>query len=57
VDLELMGVKNEVIEAIVLVDLCGDGNSAFVAKLAAELDVVEGERIVRGLCPVMLVLV
>jgi hypothetical protein len=52
VNLELMGIENEVTEPIVLVDFGGDYNRALVTELAAEFDVVEGERIVRGFCPV-----
>jgi hypothetical protein len=51
VDLQLVGVKDEVTEAIALVNLGGDSECALVAKLAAELDVMEGERVVRRLSP------
>lgn len=46
-----MGVENEVTEAIALVNLGGDREGTLVAKLAAELDVVEGECIMRRLSP------
>jgi hypothetical protein len=53
VDLELVGVEDQVGEAIVLVDLGVDGNGALVAKLSAKLNVVEGDGIVRWLSPVV----
>jgi hypothetical protein len=52
VNLELVSVQDEVAEAIALIDLDVDCDSAFVSKLAAKLNVVEGNGIVRGLCPV-----
>jgi hypothetical protein len=46
-----MCVQGELIEAIVLGDVGGDVDGALVAKLAAELDVVKGESVVRGFSP------
>jgi hypothetical protein len=46
-----MRVEDNVVEAIVLRDLGVDCNGALVAKAAAELDVVEGNGVVRGLDP------
>jgi hypothetical protein len=51
VDLELMGIKYEVAEAITLVDLGVDGDGSLVTKLAAELEVVEGNGVMRGFDP------
>jgi hypothetical protein len=44
-------IQGELLEAIVLGDVGGDVDGALVAKLAAELDVVEGESVVRGFSP------
>jgi len=52
VNLELVGVENEVSEAIVLGDLGVDCNSSLVAELAAELEIVEGNRIVGRFGPI-----
>jgi hypothetical protein len=52
VDIELMSIEHEIAEAITLVDLGVDCESALVAKLAAELDVVEGKGVMRGFDPV-----
>jgi hypothetical protein len=47
-----MRVEHKVAEAIALVDLGVDSDGALVAELAAELEVVEGNGVVRGLAPV-----
>ena len=52
VDLELMGIENQVTEAIVLGDLGFNRDCALVRELAAELEIVEGDVVVRRLRPV-----
>lgn len=47
-----MGIEDEVFEAIALVNLGSDGYGALETELAAELEVVEGEAVVGGFCPV-----
>jgi hypothetical protein len=44
--LELVGVKHQLGEAIVLCDLGVNADSSFVAELATELDIVEGDGVV-----------
>jgi len=51
VNLELVGIEDKVVEAIVLVYLGVDCEAAVVAELAAELDVVEGDGVVCWLDP------
>ena len=51
-NLELVGVENEVIEAIVLSDLGVDCNSSLVGELAAELEIVEGNGVVGRFGPI-----
>jgi hypothetical protein len=46
VDLELVGVEDQVGEAIILGDVGVDGDCALVAELSAKLNVVEGDGIV-----------
>lgn len=46
-----MCVENEGVETIVLCDLGGDVDGAFVAKLAAKFEVVEGKGVVGGFGP------
>jgi hypothetical protein len=46
VHLELVGVKHQLGEAIVLCDLGVYADSSFVAELATELDIVEGDGVV-----------
>jgi hypothetical protein len=47
-----VSVQNEITEAIALVNLGVYSDSAFVPKLAAELDIVERDSVVCRLCPV-----
>jgi hypothetical protein len=53
-----VGVQGQCVEAIILCDLGGDSDITLVAKVAAELKVMDGEAVVRGFGPVgnMLVL-
>ena len=51
VDLELEAIDHEVVEAIVLGDVGLDHNCALVGKVAAELNVVDGNVVVGGLDP------
>lgn len=55
VDLELMRIEGDVIESIAFGDVRRDGDSSLVGELAAELEVVKGDSVVRGLDPVMLI--
>lgn len=48
-----MCVEDQGVEAIVLCDVGGDVDGTLVAKAAAKLDVVEGEGIVGGFGPSM----
>lgn len=50
-NLELVGIENEVTEAIVLGDFCSDGDGALVGELAAEFEIVEGDGVVGRLRP------
>jgi hypothetical protein len=47
-----MCVEDQGAEAIVLCDVGGDVDGTLVAKVAAELEVVEGEGVVGGFGPV-----
>jgi hypothetical protein len=51
VDLELMSIEDQVVKAITLVDFGGDGDGSLVSKLAAKLNVVEGNSVVGRLSP------
>lgn len=51
-DLELVRIEDEVVEAITFVDLGGDGYGTLEAELAAELEVVEREAVVCRLRPI-----
>jgi hypothetical protein len=51
-----MGIEDEFVETIALVDLGSDGDGTLVSKLAAELDVVEGDSVVGRLGPAMVML-
>jgi hypothetical protein len=51
VNLELVGVEDKVVEAILLVYLGVDREAALVAELVAELNVVKGDGIVCWLDP------
>jgi hypothetical protein len=46
-----MGVEHQLGEAIVLSDLGVDADSALVGEFTAELDIVEGDGVVRGFGP------
>jgi hypothetical protein len=46
VHLELVGVEHQLGEAIVLCDFGLYADSSFVAELATELDIVEGDGVV-----------
>jgi len=46
-----MRIENNVVEAIILLDVGVNCDSALVAEAAAELEVVEGNGVVRGLDP------
>ena len=50
-DLELVGIEDEVVETIALVDLGGNGYGTLEAEFAAKLKVVEREAVVRGFGP------
>lgn len=51
VELELVRIENQVVEAILFVDVGRDCNSALVGEAASELDVVNGHMVVRGFGP------
>jgi len=55
VDLELVRIEDEVAEAAIFGDLRVDCDSAFVCELAAELEVVEVDGVVRWLGPVVVI--
>jgi hypothetical protein len=46
-----VGVQDQCVEAVILCDLGGDLDIALVAKVAAELEVVEEEVVVRRFGP------
>lgn len=46
-----MGVQDQVIKTIILCNLGGDLDGTLVAEASAELDVVEGDEVVRWLSP------
>ena len=47
-----MGVQDQCVEAVILIDLGRDLDIALVAKVAAKLEVVKGEGVVRWFGPV-----
>jgi hypothetical protein len=51
-----VGIEHQLREAILLRDLGVDGDGTLVAELAAELNVVEGDGIVRRFGPMKLLL-
>lgn len=55
-NLKLVGIEHQLREAILLCDLGVDGDGTLVAELAAELNVVEGDGVMRGLGPMELLL-
>lgn len=46
-----MGIQDQCVEAVILRDLGGDLDITLVAKVAAELEVVDGEGVVRWFGP------
>jgi hypothetical protein len=50
-DLQLIGIEDDLVGALGAVEVEGDADGALVSKLPAELDVVDGEVVVRGLGP------
>jgi len=53
VDLELVGIEDEVVPTLIVLDVQGDGNGALVAEFPAEFDVMNGEFVVGGFRPVL----
>ena len=51
--LELMGIEHDIIPALVILNVELDGYGALVAKLSSIFDVVQGNVVVRRLCPVL----
>jgi hypothetical protein len=52
INLELVGIEDQVGKAIVLCNLGVDGDSSLVGKLSAKLDIVEGDGVVGRLGPI-----
>lgn len=50
-NLELVGIEDEVVEAIAVVDLGGNGYGTLEAEFAAKFKIVEREAVVRGFDP------
>jgi hypothetical protein len=53
VNLELVGIENDVVEAVVFVDLDIDRNGTLVPELSTEFEIVEGKGVVRWLDPMI----
>jgi hypothetical protein len=53
VDLELVGIENDIVEAVVFVDLDVDCNSTLSPELPTEFEIVKGDGVVRRLDPVI----